>query len=88
MKNGLLAAISAFRRLSGGTSPAVASFLSIVAVCHMPASFAYLLAISIALGGGYASDGSLRPTVLVSSQLQAQNCPIKVRSCRRNLILT
>jgi hypothetical protein len=36
------------------TSPAVASFLSIVAVCHMPASFAYLLAISIALGGGYA----------------------------------
>jgi hypothetical protein len=28
--------------------------LSITAVCHMPALFAYLLAISVALGGGYA----------------------------------
>jgi hypothetical protein len=34
--------------------PCCCEFLSIIAVCHMPALFAYLLAISIALGGGYA----------------------------------
>src|SRR6266403_1267901 len=39
---------------TGRNKPCCCEFLSIIAVCHMPALFAYLLAITTALGGGYA----------------------------------
>jgi hypothetical protein len=73
----------------GGTSPAVVSFLSIIAVCHMPALFAYLFAISIALGGGYAGlrwlvtpDDSAGHQSSVSAKLpnKGKNLPEKADS--------